>query len=532
MNRTKFYKVLISILFNLVALSSVNASVGKFIFTIGSVQVDRGQIIDVSKGDDVLVSDVVLTGDKSRAQLMMMDGARVSIKANSKLVIDDYQSKTNISEPSVVNLQDKSVMNLIKGGLRTITGAIGKEAASQKNNQQIYEIKTAVATIGIRGTDYSLLLCQQDCQLIDPKLKDGLYLGVSQGTIWIQNNAGILELSKNHYAYVKDLQTMPEMILAPPAGVFGDNTEVSFLNNQMDSLIAFEFFEGTNPPAMPQQIDQKITTEEEDFDDWEDIVVISIGATDDQGQTIDLDPGMIISSDTSVTKISQGSIPGVDGGIFDNTDSQVVLSGTDLLGFVGSSGSLSIGSAQNLNSGFDEVSGISWGRWSNGDAVLTDASGIETMIDLNEESMHWLLATDQTLNVAISISGTVSYSLVGNTDPTNNLGATGVLGAATLTADFTNQIVNATVLLGISDRVWDASGSGSIANGTANFNGTFDQVSIDGQLGGSGEFAGFFAGLAEGEIPLGAGYDFLLRDVGASQEIVTGVAVFGRPGTP
>ncbi len=38
-------------------------------------------------------------------------------------------------------------------------------------------------------------------------------------------------------------------------------------------------------------------------------------------------------------------------------------------------------------------------------------------------------------------SGTATYTLVGYTDPTDTLGNTGVLGAASLSADFPNRVV-------------------------------------------------------------------------------------------
>src|SRR5690625_2473104 len=44
------------------------------------------------------------------------------------------------------------VFGLLKGGLRTVTGAVGKKQHEQ------YELKTPVATLGIRGTEYIAVL--------------------------------------------------------------------------------------------------------------------------------------------------------------------------------------------------------------------------------------------------------------------------------------------------------------------------------------------------------------------------------------
>ncbi len=48
--------------------------------------------------------------------------------------------------------------SLLKGGLRTIMGAIGKR------KPDACQMRTTVATIGIRGTHFCVLFCQADCQ--------------------------------------------------------------------------------------------------------------------------------------------------------------------------------------------------------------------------------------------------------------------------------------------------------------------------------------------------------------------------------
>lgn len=104
------------------------------------------------------------------------------------------------------------MFSLLKGGLRTITGAIGKR------KPDAYQLRTTVATIGIRGTNYGVLLCQGDCQNLRNNEghvpQDGLHLDVAQGAIGVTNSGGFKILSVGQFGFVQN-NSVP-MIFAPP----------------------------------------------------------------------------------------------------------------------------------------------------------------------------------------------------------------------------------------------------------------------------------------------------------------------------
>ena len=112
-------------------------------------------------------------------------------------------------------------MSLVKGGFRTISGVIGSGA--DKSN---YEVKTPIATIGIRGTDYSVLICNTGCLALDENgnVAQGVYFGTASGAINIQNGAGSLILERNQYGYVESPTTPPVRIATPPANLMSDST--------------------------------------------------------------------------------------------------------------------------------------------------------------------------------------------------------------------------------------------------------------------------------------------------------------------
>ena len=152
----------------------------------------RGQIRLLKKGDRLRSGETISTGPNSLAQLNFTDGGVVTLRPNSRFQIKKYRYR---KKPK----KDRSIFSLIKGGLRAISGLIGK------HNHRSYSMTTAVATIGIRGTDYEIRQCAGDCQDISPPPADGLYVGVTEGTdsrIILKNNAGIKQLVAGQFAYV------------------------------------------------------------------------------------------------------------------------------------------------------------------------------------------------------------------------------------------------------------------------------------------------------------------------------------------
>ena len=66
------------------------ANVGRVLYAAGTVKVERTESIALKKGDILEEGDIVVTGNRSRVQLLMIDGGRISIRANSRLAIETY----------------------------------------------------------------------------------------------------------------------------------------------------------------------------------------------------------------------------------------------------------------------------------------------------------------------------------------------------------------------------------------------------------------------------------------------------------
>ena len=131
------------------AVSAANAaeeSSGMVVASRGEVSaMVNGDSRELKQGDFVFVNDEIMTGDRSFAVLQFTDGAKVTVRPDSKLVIETYLYAGNDS--------DEATLSLVSGGLRVITGAMAK------TNPENYKVRTPVALMGVRGTEFSIMLC-------------------------------------------------------------------------------------------------------------------------------------------------------------------------------------------------------------------------------------------------------------------------------------------------------------------------------------------------------------------------------------
>jgi hypothetical protein len=138
----------------------------------------------LTRGTTVGEGDTVDTGP-GRVQLRFSDGAYVSLQPQSKFRIDAYRfdGKTDGSE--------RGFFSLLQGGLRTITGLVGR------TNKSNYQVTTAVATIGIRGTEYTV------------SYGNSVTGAVGEGEIVVCNGGGCLDVKNGESYFVADADVRP-----------------------------------------------------------------------------------------------------------------------------------------------------------------------------------------------------------------------------------------------------------------------------------------------------------------------------------
>lgn len=467
-----------------------HAAAGRVLYTVGPVELHRaGQTIAAQRGTTLEPGDQIVVGAKSRAQLRMSDGALIALQPSSTLAIDQF-SYTSAAPASASSQIGSSVLRLLKGGLRTITGLIGKRAGDT------YQVNTTVATIGVRGTDYRMALCQGDCAATP----DGLYIGVSDGSVVVSNGAGELVLADDEFAWVGSSDSAPQRLLAPP----------SVLETVLDGQGGGPPFEGeiAGGPGGPDDCHCTLDENDPGYHD----VVIPDKLLGSQGD-------LLVAHSTSSPSVAP---VGVGAGVIPNPPGNVDDAG-HLTSFQGLTGSgpqaFQLGGGVVSNVGFDPETGMRWGRWS--ETVQIAGSPV----NLDNHDLHWITGAQTDAVFALPITGTANYDLVGNTNPTDNLGHVGFLGSASLSADFTNQTLTNSVNLTINDQVWSATGMASLHSPVPLFGGNYSTVTVGGQQQGTGSFAGFFVPGSGGQsLPAGAGLTYNLNNGGTT---VNGAATFG-----
>ena len=192
----------------------------------------------------------------------------------------------------------------------------------------------------------------------------------------------------------------------------------------------------------------------------------------------------------------------------------------------------SIGSSQIVESGFDPETGMTWGRWGGGAATVSRADNSRELA-LTQRSLHYIFAGTQSGPVALPLTGTAVYDVIGATSPTDFNGHVGTLNSATLNANFNNRTVDATVNIAIAGQTWNATAagmpiyrnqyfsaySGTPIAGLPNPSPLVISCTPNCGQGANGSFDGFFAGRTGGR----AGMTY---NIGNNQ----GAVGFGRRG--
>ena len=174
---------------------------------VGQVVKTRGKTFAISSknkkrdldiGSEIFVGDRLYTGVTGFMRLHMIDDAKIDLRCNSEMLVEDYQ---------LLRAGNRSVIYLLKGSLRKITGSIGKVA------NDIYEMKTPMATVGVRGTDYAIRVLQSyGCDGSLDVNSDGMFVKVNAGGIDLTNNNGSLALNQGDAAHLDSIDGDPQNI--------------------------------------------------------------------------------------------------------------------------------------------------------------------------------------------------------------------------------------------------------------------------------------------------------------------------------
>jgi len=143
----------------------------------------------LSRGAAVASGDTILTR-AGRVQLRFSDGGYLGLQPESRVIIKDYTFEEQ--KPAA----DRSLLELLRGGVRFVTGAIGARSRDR------YRIGSPVATIGIRGSGGRAVMCVAGgCA----DRADGLYLTGNKDTLTLTNARGSEDVRPGQSFFVQCL---------------------------------------------------------------------------------------------------------------------------------------------------------------------------------------------------------------------------------------------------------------------------------------------------------------------------------------
>jgi hypothetical protein len=153
--------------------------------------------------------DTIITERRTYARIKFADGGEVTLRPGSQFKIVAFAYDQN--KPK----EDRALFDLVKGGLRAMTGFIGK-----RGNADSYKVKTPPAVIGIRGTIYEVKICGADLEGNGGgdcgSLPSGIYFHVLEGEITVSNTGGAQTVGAGQFAYAKDMDTPPVILPENP----------------------------------------------------------------------------------------------------------------------------------------------------------------------------------------------------------------------------------------------------------------------------------------------------------------------------
>ncbi|NGY04856.1 FecR family protein [Solimonas terrae] len=190
----------------------------------GSALGSDGHARRLKRGDPLYAGDIINSGADGYLNMHFRDGGYVLLRPNTRFQIEAYQYQpapaaapaapvarapvaAAAAEPAPAPAAapaaggSRAFFRLLRGGFRAVSGLIG-------HREDQYRITTPVATMGIRGTDYVVILpndgeaSQLDAQA-GGKLgaRGGVVVGVIKGGIFMKNAGGkLMDVGVGQYA--------------------------------------------------------------------------------------------------------------------------------------------------------------------------------------------------------------------------------------------------------------------------------------------------------------------------------------------
>jgi FecR protein len=116
----------------------------------GDVFISRADtpVVSAKSEDAVNEGDLITTAKGAEVIIKFKDNSVITLRPDSSMLVAKFRHEEKET--------DSFLTNLVKGGLRTVTGLLGKQRPGSVS------FTTPTATIGIRGTDFEIAILAED----------------------------------------------------------------------------------------------------------------------------------------------------------------------------------------------------------------------------------------------------------------------------------------------------------------------------------------------------------------------------------
>lgn len=451
-----FIAIAAGVLAALLAGPAAAQAAGTVQFVSGTVEILRGaQRLPAAKGTALLQGDAVVTAAASSAQLVMVDGALVSLRPSTQMAIERYQFDEAQASAG------EAMLALVRGTMRTFTGLI------VARDRERFRMRTSIANLGIRGSG-NILAHGDEAGTVNHTL-------TGAHSVTARDAAGVERTLVSYPG--QTIQVLPGLaprFIPTPPGILAGASQ------------------GTKSASAEEKAAEGTTT--------------TSGSGAEEGTTVAeaAAPNPTLASSQAATStvaaaiVSAQPVPAQADGLFrfahpyagggwegafaqagqafvDAAGRLVVVRG-GLLGAFLSGGGLPAGYSPSFDfsgrdyalvggthhDGFRTPDGAATiGRWEGGSVEVSGGSGtpVPSSIPLGPQSVQYLLYRPTPAGIVASFTGSTSYALVAATSPTDAFGHAGSVGSAQVLANFSAGTVSGNFALSINGQSFAISGS-------------------------------------------------------------------------
>lgn len=167
-----------------------------------------GKVKILSIKSEVENGDTLVTEKNTYAMVRFIDNSEITLRPGSTLTIENFSFDSGKQDA------DRAQFNLVKGGLRSVSGLLGKRSREK------FELKTPAATIGIRGTLFVAEFVPQAVQApaAATARAPGLYVQVLDGMVHLSNGGGSQSFSAGQFGFTPGM-SLPPVVLPQNPGM-------------------------------------------------------------------------------------------------------------------------------------------------------------------------------------------------------------------------------------------------------------------------------------------------------------------------